>query len=233
MLRWIHMTEMAVGNRQRDTKYKPLLNKSGWIKLSHTSLVCVQESHKFFICLDSSRERNISAAFLYHEENFSSFFFMSGDVSATVFIKWLNTSAHILRTGDCWLLFDSAKLTFRWLGWYLNFSGRFMKHVYIIWMEKDRIKNALNFLVAWIYKTNFYWCILHAFAYVGVGHLKVMSEGCSCSQWKEFTISTSWLWCPHERPTVSVKLPLICMQYIKWCWNMCRDVKVIGIYHVT
>jgi len=196
MLRWIHMTEMAVGNRQRDTKYKP-------------------------------------PAFLYHEENFSSFFFMSGDVSATVFIKWLNTSAHILRTGDCWLLFDSAKLTFRWLGWYLNFSGRFMKHVYIIWMEKDRIKNALNFLVAWIYKTNFYWCILHAFAYVGVGHLKVMSEGCSCSQWKEFTISTSWLWCPHERPTVSVKLPLICMQYIKWCWNMCRDVKVIGIYHVT
>jgi len=44
------MTEMAVGNRQRDTKYKP-------------------------------------PAFLYHEENFSSFFFMSGDVSATVFIK--------------------------------------------------------------------------------------------------------------------------------------------------
>lgn len=57
MLRWIHMTEMAVGNMKHDTKYEPLLNKSGWIKLSHASLVCIEESHKSCICLDSSRER--------------------------------------------------------------------------------------------------------------------------------------------------------------------------------
>jgi len=29
MLRWIHVTEMAVGNMKHDTKYKLLLNKSG------------------------------------------------------------------------------------------------------------------------------------------------------------------------------------------------------------
>lgn len=70
------------------------------------------------------------------------------------------------------------------------------------------------------------------FAYVGVGNLKVLSEGCFCSQWKEFTISASWPWCPHERPTVSVELPLSCIQYIKWCWNICRDVKVIALVFI-
>jgi len=50
-----------------------------------TSLVCVQESYMSCICLDSSRDTQ-SAAFLYHEENLSNLFFMSG-LSATVFIK--------------------------------------------------------------------------------------------------------------------------------------------------
>ena len=65
------------------------------------------------------------------------------------------------------------KLTFSLPGWYLKFSLRFMKNVGIIWTEKDKIikemafcgkwnrdyvdclKNAVNFVVAEIYRTNF------------------------------------------------------------------------------
>jgi len=53
-----------------------------------------------------------------------------------------------------------------------------------------------------------------------------------CSQWKEFTISASWPWCWHKRPTVSVKLLVICIQYVKFLWNMCRDVKVTALVFI-
>lgn len=53
-----------------------------------------------------------------------------------------------------------------------------------------------------------------------------------CSQWKEFTISASWSWCWHERPTVNVKLLVSCIQYMKVCWNMCRDVNVTALVFI-
>jgi hypothetical protein len=90
------------------------------------------------------------------------------------------------------IIHTTHTLTFKWLGWYLNFSTWYIKNVLFEQNElklqhkqnfvKNRtdyaacLKNAVYILAAQIYKMNFEWCLVYVRSHANTGHLKVKTD---------------------------------------------------------